>query len=222
MIDVKQLNVGGILDQFVGSGLAGGMAGGALANVLMTKGGRKLAGSALQIGGLALLGGLAYKAWQNHQHSKPVGPEPAAGAPLADSGFLPAPSDAEGQGQLGLLLLRAMIAAAKADGQINVSETQHIFGEINRTEFSPEQKALLLQEIGRPLNLEALVQAVDTPQHAAEVYAASALVMGEQTAVERAYLAQLAQRLGIEPALAQQLQATVNDARRAQDLRAAV
>ena len=64
MIDAKRL-----LDQLVGSGvaggLAGGLAGGALANVLSGKKGRKLAGSALKVGGLAMVGGLAYKAWQN-------------------------------------------------------------------------------------------------------------------------------------------------------------
>ena len=57
MFDAKRL-----LDQ-----LAGGLAGGALANALSGKKARKIAGSALQMGGLALIGGLAYKAWQNYQ-----------------------------------------------------------------------------------------------------------------------------------------------------------
>lgn len=66
MFDAKRL-----LDQLVGSGaaggFAGGLAGGALANVLSGKKARKVAGSALQLGGMALVGGLAYKAWQNYQ-----------------------------------------------------------------------------------------------------------------------------------------------------------
>ena len=89
MFDPKRL-----LDQLVGSGaaggFAGGLAGGALANVLAGKKGRKLAGSALKVGGLALVGGLAYKAWQSYQQGggRPssqapgvgVGPPPAGGA----------------------------------------------------------------------------------------------------------------------------------------------
>jgi len=52
MFDAKRL-----LDQLVGSGaaggFAGGLAGGALTNVLSGKKARKIAGSALQLGGLA-------------------------------------------------------------------------------------------------------------------------------------------------------------------------
>jgi uncharacterized membrane protein YebE (DUF533 family) len=66
MFDAKRL-----LDQLVGSGaaggFAGGLAGGALANVLSGKKARKVAGSALQLGGMALVGGLAYKTWQKYQ-----------------------------------------------------------------------------------------------------------------------------------------------------------
>ncbi len=225
MIDLKQLNLGSLLDTFVGSGLAGGLAGGALANVLMTKGGRKAAGHALQIGGIALLGGLAYKAWQNHQQAKRVGARAAAPmavlpTPAADSGFLPASGDAEGQTRLGLLLLRAMIAAAKADGQLDAHETQRLFGAIDHADLSAQEKALLLEEIGQPLALEALVAQVTTAQQAAEVYAASVLVMGARNDAENAYLAQLAQRLDIEPALARELEASVAAVRAAPEMRA--
>lgn len=58
MIDAKRL-----LDQLMGSGAAGGfvggLAGGALAGLLSGKKGKKIAGSALKMGGLALVGGLA-------------------------------------------------------------------------------------------------------------------------------------------------------------------
>lgn len=81
MFDTRKL-----LDQLVGSGaaggFAGGLAGGALANALMGKKGRKLAKSAVKVGGLALVGGLAYKAWQNHKQG--------TGAPTAAQGAVAA------------------------------------------------------------------------------------------------------------------------------------
>ena len=54
MFDAKKM-----LDQLVGSGvaggLAGGLAGGALANALSGKKAKKIAGSALKVGGLAVV-----------------------------------------------------------------------------------------------------------------------------------------------------------------------
>ena len=116
MFDARKL-----LDQLVGSGaaggFAGGLAGGALGSMLAGKKGKKLAGNALKVGGLALVGGLAYKAWQHHQQGKS-----AANAPVDapdERAFLPDNQDVAGTQALNLLLARAMIAAAKADGQID-------------------------------------------------------------------------------------------------------
>ena len=50
------------------TGAAGGLGG----LVLGTKTGRAVAGSAVRIGALALIGGLAYKAFQNYQAGKPL------------------------------------------------------------------------------------------------------------------------------------------------------
>src|SRR5690349_21889933 len=78
-----------LLDQFLGGqagdgkkggvspdlikGLAGGAVAGGLASILMgSKGGKKLAKGALEIGGAAVLGGLAYKAYQTWQANKGV------------------------------------------------------------------------------------------------------------------------------------------------------
>jgi uncharacterized membrane protein YebE (DUF533 family) len=219
MFDTKKL-----LDQFTGSnmagGLAGGLAGGALAGLLTNKKGRKLAGKAVTVGGLALVGGLAYKAWQNSRQggAQPAAaPQPAASAPVpvppANSGFLPAPGDTAAEAALGGLLLRAMISAAKADGQIDVSESQRILAEINRLELSPDEKAFLLEEYGRPLDLEGLVGAVDSPEHAAEVYAASVLILGVQPAPsEQIYLDALARGLRLDAALVSQIHTAVREA----------
>jgi len=213
MFDAKRL-----LDQLVGSGaaggFAGGLAGGALANMLAGKKGRKLAGSALKLGGMAVVGGLAYKAWQNYQQGA-SGQAPAQPAdrdvqpPPADGSFLPEPGDAAGANALSLLLARAMIAAAKADGQIDTRESQVILNQINALELPADDKAFLFEEYGRPLDIEALARDVDSPEHAAEVYAASVLMVEPPSAPEKIYLDTLARTLGLEAGLVQQLHATV-------------
>ena len=84
---------------------------------------KKMAKGAVKLGGTAALAGLAYKAyeaWRSSQ-SQPAGSD--APPPMKDitpkpegTPFLPGPS-AE-RDTMSLAILRAMIAAAKADGQI--------------------------------------------------------------------------------------------------------
>ncbi len=215
MFDAK-----GLLNQLVGSGVAGGFAGGlagsALANVLGGKKARKVAGSALKIGGLALVGGLAYKAWQNHQKGLGQAGESELGAsPPVDAAFVPDGDDKAGTNALSLLLARAMIAAAKADGQIDAGESQRILNQINGLDLAAEDKAFLFEEYNRPLDLRALAGAVDSPEHAAEVYVASLLMVDPPSPPERIYLDALAQELGLESGLVGELHATVEASRAA-------
>jgi uncharacterized membrane protein YebE (DUF533 family) len=216
MFDTKKL-----LDQLVGSGaaggFAGGLAGGALASALMGKKGRKLAKSAVKVGGLALIGGLAYKAWQNHKQG--TGAPAAAQGPVAaeqvvadvpqGTGFLPAPGDEQGVQQLSQLIVRAMISAAKADGQVDPRESQMILQQVNGLPLDEAAKAFLFAEYSRPLDLEGLVAAVDSPEHAAEVYAASVLVAHPASPAEQFYLDSLARGLRLEPGLVRELHAAV-------------
>jgi len=208
MFDAKRL-----LDQLVGSGaaggFAGGLAGGALANALSGKKARKVAGSALQLGGMALVGGLAYKAWQNYQQGS--GAVTGTGFAIAPEGsaFLPASNDTAGASALSLLLARAMIAAAKADGQIDVTESQTILNQINSLDMPAEDKAFLFEEYGRPLDVPGLTAAVDSPEHAAEVYAASVMMLDPPSPPEQIYLDTLARELGLETGLVGEIHATV-------------
>ncbi len=208
MFDAKRL-----LDQLVGSGaaggFAGGLAGGALANVLSGKKAGKVAGSALQLGGMALVGGLAYKAWQNHQQGAGAKAGTGFATPPADSAFLPASNDTAEARALSLLLARAMIAAAKADGQINVQESQMILNQINSLDMPAEDKAFLFEEYGRPLDVAGLTAAIDSKEHAAEVYAASVMMVDPPSAPEQIYLDTLARELGLEAGLAGEIHATV-------------
>jgi uncharacterized membrane protein YebE (DUF533 family) len=215
MIDAKRL-----LDELVGSGvaggLAGGLAGGSLTGLLSGKKGktaRKLAGSAVKLGGVALVGGLAYKAWQSYQQGRPPEAPTAIEPPPSGSAFLPAVGDVQGDMSLGLLLARAMIAAAKADGQIDVQESQAILNQINGLALPAEDKAFLFEEYARPLDIAGLAAAVPTPEQAAEVYTASMLMVDPPSPPERIYLQALAGALGLEAALAQQIEATVSASR---------
>jgi len=209
MFDARKL-----LDQLVSSGvaggLAGGLAGGALANALSGKKARKVAGSALKLGGAALVGGLAYKAWNNYQQK---GNLAGAGgtSPVAESAFLPDGNDPDATQSLNVLLARAMISAAKADGQVDAGENQAILNQINGADLSSEDKAFLFDEYAKPLDVRSLVRSVDSPEHAAEVYAASLLMVSPPTAPEQHYLDGLARELGLDAGLVDEIHAMVRD-----------
>ncbi|MBL8672268.1 MAG: tellurite resistance TerB family protein [Alphaproteobacteria bacterium] len=228
--------LGGILGQVAGmlggkpgaSGGMGGIAGGALAGglaglLLGTKTGRQLAGGAAAVGGLALLGSLAYKAYGDWKAGQAAPARPAAGGPAgqqplalppppADSAFLPPESDAAARNALGEALIRAMIAAAKADGHIDADEQQRIFSAIDKAGLDQAGKAFVMDELRKPLDIDAVARAARTPEMAAEIYAASLLAMVPDGPAERRYLEQLAAKLRIDPALAAHIEATVSRA----------
>ena len=106
-------------------------------------------------------------------------------------------------------LARAMIAAAKADGQIDAQETRTILNQINSLDISAEDKAFLFEEYGRPLDVPGLVAAVDSEEHSAEVYAASVMMVDPPSPPEQIYLDTLARELGMEAGLAGEIHATL-------------
>lgn len=215
MIDANKL-MDQLMKSGVGGGLAGGLVSGAIAGAVMGGKGKKLGKTAVKLGGTAVVAGLAYKAWQQYQAQRAVpGAAPAADAmfanvPAAAPGVMTAP--VVGQGD-ALAIVRAMIAAAKADGQVDAAEHQRIFGKINQLSLSAEEKAFLLEEFSRPLDLDAVVTSAVTPELGLELYAASRLVVAEASPAEGAYLQLLAARLGLQPALVAQVDRTAHDLR---------
>jgi uncharacterized membrane protein YebE (DUF533 family) len=226
MFDTKRL-----IDQFLGGqsgaggqekgsvrnfgGIAGGAAAGGLAGLLTgTKTGRKLGKNALTYGGMALLGGLAFKAWNDWRAGKqpPAAASlPGAGGqafdvPPAGSPFLPAGGQENG---LGHALIRAMIGAAKADGHIDAAEQQRIFKQVNELALDAEAKAFVMDELARPLDMDVIAAGATCPETAAEIYTASLIAIDPNGPAEKSYLANLAARLKLEPALVDHLQANV-------------
>ena len=196
-------------------GLATGALAGGLAGLLLGgKKPRKLAKSALKVGGVALVGGLAYKAWRDWQANK--APAPAAGAthtvpsiPAPEgTPFMPATKAEEES--LSRSLIRAMIAAAKADGHVSDAERGRISENLAALELSATDRAFVEQELAKPLDVDAVARGASCPEQAAEIYAASLLVIDPNGAAERGYLAMLAARLNLDPELLRHLHANAD------------
>jgi uncharacterized membrane protein YebE (DUF533 family) len=195
------MSIDRILSELLSSPAKAGIAGAVAGGLLTSRAGRKLGKQAAQVGGLAAIAGLAYTAWRQYEERR-GGPAPNPGlpagepAPLEAAGFLPRGGDAAGE-SLARLLLRALIAAPRADGRLDDDERQRIVDRIAALPLETGGRAALLAEIEKPISLDELCGAVTGPGPAAEVYAASLLAMEVDTAAERAYLGLLAARLGL-------------------------
>ncbi len=96
------------------------------------------------------------------------------------------------------LLLLAMINAAKADGEVDETEIQRIVGRISDDGVTAEEKAFVMAELRKPLDLQALVGAVPNEGVAAQVYGASLLAIEIDTPAEADYLRRLASALRLD------------------------
>lgn len=194
------------------------LAAGALAAVLLGTGaGRQVTGAAVRLGGLAAIGGLAYKAYQNYQNGKAPTDAPAPGEPE----LLPPPSDTsfhpsrapQGETEFAMMLVRAMIAAAKADGHVDGEERERIAGKLSLSGIGSDAEKFLMAELDAPLDLDAIVACAQTDAQKLELYTASRLAIDPNTRAERGYLDLLAGRLGLPDALVDHVEATVSAAK---------
>lgn len=192
------------------------IASGAIALALLgTSPGRAIAGSVLRIGGLAAVAGLAYKAYQNYQQGG------AAGEASADAEILPPPQGSafdpeqapQGGDEFALAVVRAMIAAANADGHIDEEERARIHERLIQSGVDDEEGELLRRELANPQDIEALAASVRSDAQKVELYTASRIALQPESPVERDYLARLASRLGLPEALVEHIEATLAAAR---------
>jgi uncharacterized membrane protein YebE (DUF533 family) len=235
MFDAKKL-----LDQFLGSQVpgAGGtvkdragqvgqmakdnpLAAGAIAAVLLGTGtGRQLTGSALKLGGLAAIAGLGYQAYKNWQAGKDAVPADASTPVAADVELLPPPSesgfgveDSANSADFAVILVRAMIAAARADGHIDDAEREAILGKVRLAGLGADAQAFLENELANPVDLDSIIGAAVSEGQKVELYTASRIAIEPDSRAERGYLDLLAGRLGLADALIDHIEATVASAK---------
>jgi uncharacterized membrane protein YebE (DUF533 family) len=107
-----------------------------------------------------------------------------------------------------MVVLKAMINAAKADGQIDDTERQRILGKLEEAGADAEAREFVQAELRRPFDVDGPPE-IQNPQTAVEVYAASLLAIEVDTPAEREYLRRLAQGLGLEERTVQRLHAAL-------------
>jgi uncharacterized membrane protein YebE (DUF533 family) len=191
--------LGGLLGGLLGGGAGanaglGGLLGGLLGGGSAVGGStQRRSGGGTNYAALASLGMMAFQAYQAWQRSQATAPQQAPRTVDLLSG-----PEVEDHSHA---VLRALIAAAKADGRIDAAEKQMISTEIGRHTDDPQLQQWLDDEVARPLDAADVAQSATDPAMAAEMYLASVMLVDDQQDAERSYLDELAAALQIDPDL---------------------
>lgn len=206
MFDVERL-----LGQMLGGsaiGRAASSAGSGLGAINGGLGGG-LSKGALGIGAL----GVAWAAFEHFQESKksatdampppppgssgamamPPPPPPAMSAPVPTPPALGSESSREAD---AAHLIRAMIAAANADGRIDAEERSRVLERALSAGLSPQTQQFLLAQLNAPARMSEII--AQTPAYLQrETYGASLMAITADTPEEQQYLSELARGLNL-------------------------
>lgn len=182
------------------------MASGALGLLLGSRSGRRLGGKAVTYGGLAALGMLAYKAYGNWQ-AQQAGAGQTSATRVEPQTVDRLPPDQVEEHSRGIL--KALVAAAKADGHVDDQERKMIEAELAQLTDDPQLQHWLEAELNKPLDPVEVAAAASTPEMASEMYLASVLMVDEEHFMERAYLDELARQLKLDAQLKAELESQV-------------
>lgn len=209
----------------LGGVAAGGLLGLLLGNKKARKKVGKFAGGVVGYGGAAALGALAHRAYQNWQEQKsqpaqaalaqtPHTPSPPAPAPAGtlrpvDPRFDPAANVGNDGRPFALTLVRAMIAAANADGHICEEERKAILSHLSDLQLDADDKSFVFEALMTPSTLDEIADLANGPEQATEVYLVSRMAIDPDDPAEQAYLNSLARRLALPPELVAELESQV-------------
>ena len=136
------------------------------------------AGAAL--GGLALIGGLAYRALRG-------APPPETGGP----DFTKVDEDE------ARLMLRVMVAATTADGLVDAAERQRLDAAVAGAGLESDSRSWLDRELESPAEIDEIAERVSSPDAAARIYTAARLAIDPDTMQEHQFLKMLADALDL-------------------------
>lgn len=124
-------------------------------------------------------------------------PAPEGWAPVPG---VPAPPPISAEDREGVLMLRAMIAAAKADGQVDSDERARIADQLDAAGLGAPAREAVLAEFDRDVAPEALAREARDPMLAAQLYAAAVAGAASIEGAERAWLDGFAKALKLDRA----------------------
>lgn len=182
----------------------GALAAGALALLLGTGAGRRITGSAIKLGGLAAVGAVAYKAYQNWQGGS-ADDATTPGVPIDQLSGSQAQARSE-------VLLEAMINAAMADGHIDVAERQQIDRQVEQLGLGQDTASFIQARLADPTKISELAAKADSTEAAAEIYLVSRLLIDPNNAAEKNYIDRLAVQLQLDPDLLHELERQIDAA----------
>ena len=157
-----------------------------------------------------------YETWQSQQAQRvpagyaPAGAPPSSG-PLAAPPPVPGTAAPAAAGPAGLpapllQLMRLMVSAARADGDLGPAERERILAEAREV----GAEAFVVRELDAPRPLGEIVAGVTDPQLKEQLYTLAFTIVRADESVtggERIYLAQLAHRMGLDAAAVARLEA---------------
>ena len=188
-----------ILGSLVGGGRSSGTTGGGLTDLLggLTGGTGFQGGTAQGGSGSQMLGGLVMAALQMlNQRGAATGQSSLSLAEMLGSEQVsPMAVDTSQAHRQALAFVKAMINAAKADGQIDAEEQRKIVSRLG--DVGPQEAAFIREEMTKPLNFDFFADL--TADMAQQAYAVSLMAINLDTAAESHYMQQLAQGLGLDP-----------------------
>lgn len=187
--------LGDLLGSLVGGQSQGGGGMGDLLGGLLGGGQQNNAG----LGGAGGLGGLLGGALTKYAQAQNAdAPTPS----YRDTDVLPVGLDRREATDQAALIIRAMINAAKSDGSIDEDEQEKIIGKLG--DISQAEADFVRAEFRAPLDVNAFVRSIPRGMEQ-QIYAVSLMAIDLDSNKEANYLDQLAQGLGIEPQLANQI-----------------
>ncbi len=155
--------------------------------------------------------GAAIAAYEHFNVQKAPSPPPPAGSapppPIAASVAPPPPppppsakAPATPAGHPALLLVRAMIAAACADGELDEAERARIMEQVSYSGMDDESRQFLERELAAPWPITALAGVSTDAGVREQIYTVSVSAIRLDTERERQYLRDLAQALSLPAA----------------------
>jgi len=187
---------GGGIGDVLGGLMGGGAAAGGLGSILAGRGG----GGAQQSGGLGGLIDSLGGGGAPQGGAVPPAPQQGGFGGALNSAFEnfgePEQAPTPSQEDAAKVMLRAMLSAAKSDGQIDDGEKEKILGHLG--DISQDEMEFVRAELSAPLDVEGLVN--DIPKGMEQqAYLMSVMAIDLDSADEARYLDGLAKSLGIDP-----------------------